>query len=426
MNDDLRNLVDFERGTMSARIFNDPDIYRMECEKIFATSWLFLCHESQIPKTGDFFSTYMVEDPIVVVRQKDGSVAAFLNQCRHRGMRLCRADHGSAKAFTCPYHGWSYDISGKLMSVPMEECYGDKFDKEEWAARRVTRVESYKGLVFGCWSDAAPSLTEFLGPAAFYLDGLVDRLEGGTEVAGGVHKWVIQCNWKMAAEQFVNDMYHAPITHVSAVAAFMSEKYDAAEQSPDARDGRQWWTPQGHGGGYFTPKNSANPPMWVEDRSRKWLNETYDEAVQRVGALRAGRTSGHTTLFPNFSYLGGVNTLRVWHPRGPNQIEVWSWGLVDKKAPEDVKQAFRRGVVRAFGPSGMLEQDDGENWGQMQVIMRGQKARDTQLCYQMGAHLNEFDVEGAGPHVGSVFADRSARNFYTRWLQLMTAEEALA
>ena len=85
MNDDLRNLVDFERGTMSARIFNDPDIYRMECEKIFATSWLFLCHESQIPKTGDFFSTYMVEDPIVVVRQKDGSVAAFLNQCRHRG-----------------------------------------------------------------------------------------------------------------------------------------------------------------------------------------------------------------------------------------------------------------------------------------------------------------------------------------------------
>jgi phenylpropionate dioxygenase-like ring-hydroxylating dioxygenase large terminal subunit len=419
---ELEKLVDFDGGTLSARVFNDPEIYRMECERIFGTGWLFLCHESQLPKAGDFFTTYMAEDPVVVVRQKDGGIAAFLNQCRHRGMRICRADQGNARTFTCAYHGWSYDLGGRLASVPKEECYSAKFDKTEWGARRVTRVESYKGLVFGCWSESAPSLTAYLGAAAFYLDGLVDRLDGGTEVAGGVHKWVVHCNWKMGAEQFISDMYHAPITHVSAIEAYMPENYDPERQSPDSREGRQWWTPQGHGGGYFTPRMEANPPIWVDPIAQKWLRETYDEAVLRVGPLRAGRTSGHTTLFPNFSYLGGVNTLRVWHPRGPNQIEVWSWALVDRKAPEQVKAAFRRGVLRAFGPSGMLEQDDGENWGHVQAIMRGHKARDTKLCYQMGASLDPFDFERLGPHVGSVFADRSARNFYKRWLELMTAE----
>jgi 3-phenylpropionate/trans-cinnamate dioxygenase alpha subunit len=424
MNQDLKQLVDFEGGSLSPRIFSDPEIYQMECEKIFSNSWLFLCHESQLAKAGDFFSTYMVEDPIVVVRQKDGGIAAFLNQCRHRGMRICRADQGNAKLFTCSYHGWGYDLAGKLKSVPKEECYGSGFVKDQWGARAVPRVESYKGLVFGCWSEAAPPLADYLGQAGFYLDGMVDRLEGGTEVIGGVHKWVVKCNWKFAAEQFISDMYHAAITHVSAIEAYMPKDYDAATQSPDAREGRQWWTPQGHGGGYFVPHADANPPLWVDPVAAKWLKDTYGEAEARVGALRAGRTSGHTTLFPNFSFLGGVNTLRVWHPRGPNQIEVWSWSLVDRKAPDDVRSAFRRGVVRAFGPSGMLEQDDGENWGHMQAILRGHQAGKAKLCYQMGADMEVMEMPDVGTHVGSVFADRSARNFYKRWLEVMTDEGA--
>ena len=140
---DVRPLVDADKGLISRRIFIEDDIYQQELENIFARCWMFLCHESQVPNPGDFFATYMGEDPVLVWRDSQGKVNAFLNQCRHRGNRLCRADVGNASSFTCAYHGWAYANDGKLLAVPnIDDAYFGELKTEQWGLVPVAQLES--------------------------------------------------------------------------------------------------------------------------------------------------------------------------------------------------------------------------------------------------------------------------------------------
>jgi len=210
----IRSLVDGATGLIDRRIYADQEIFDLEMEKIYARAWLFMCHDSMIPNPGDFFQTYMGEDRVIVVRDKQGQAQVLLNTCRHRGNAVCRAEEGHATSFMCTYHGWTYDLQGKLVGVPgFKDYYHEDLNRDEWGLV-AAKVQSYKGFIFATLDQEAPSLEEFLGDVGKMSIDLL-AIRGTLRAAPGVEKYTIGCNWKFAADN-VWDFYHAPITHASA------------------------------------------------------------------------------------------------------------------------------------------------------------------------------------------------------------------
>ena len=416
MGTDVKSLVDADNGLVSRRIFIEPEIYEQELERIFARCWLFLCHDSQIPHPGDFFSTYMGEDPVLVVRDNAGKVHAFLNICRHRGNRVCRADAGNAAFFTCSYHGWTYSNDGRLVGVPaLQEAYFGELDPTQWGLLPVAQLDSYKGLYFATFDAAAPPLLDYLGEMTWYLDTFFDRREGGIEVFPGVHRWVIPCNWKFPAENFGGDAYHVGWSHLSAIRTGFS----AGVTAKPTAGGTMLSPGNGHCILAVGPQDVSDPP--IPDIL------AYEEAIrpeveQRLGPRRHLVNPIVGTVFPNFSMLRATSrTFRVWHPRGPDKIVVWSWVYTDAAAPAAVKEAMRLAGVRGFSPSGTFEQDDMDNWQECTQTCRGVVSRRVPLNTQMGLGHDRFDPDLEAWASDYRLSENNHRHFYRRWAQLMAA-----
>jgi 3-phenylpropionate/trans-cinnamate dioxygenase alpha subunit len=414
MTTDMNQLVDADRGLVSRRIFIEPEIYEQELQQIFARCWLYLCHDSQIPLPGDFFTTTMGEDPVLVVRDTGGEVHAFLNVCRHRGNRLCRADDGNAASFTCAYHGWTYRNDGQLTGVPyLKEAYHGELDRERWGLVPVAQLDSYKGLWFATFDPAAPPLRAYLGEMAWYLDAFFDRNEGGIEIVGGMHKFVMPCNWKFPAENFAGDGYHVHWSHLSAVQTGSGGEF---RTQPDEA-GRAMSPGNGHSVMFAGPQTVADMPdpdvLAYEARVRPDMERRLGPRIG-LGNPVAG------TVFPNLSILRPTSrTFRVWHPRGPDKTEVWAFVYTDKAAPPEVKKAIRLAGARVFGPGGTFEQDDMDNWQGCTQTGRGVVARRYPLNYGMGLGHERFDPQRGAVTSDHRYSEQNHRGFYRRWAQLM-------
>src|SRR5918996_1407497 len=341
-------------------VYADPAIFELEMRRIFGRAWLVLGHESQVKSPGDYFTTRMGREPVVVVRNDDGRVGVLVNRCAHRGSMVCAEGRGSVERFVCPYHGWSYDREGTLRAVPFESGY-DKARLPK-GLKAVPRVRAYRGFIFASLAESGASLEEFLGPAKASLDDFVDRAPGGElEVAGGVFKHAYHGNWKLMLENHL-DGAHPAWVHASSVAVARGAPepgkhgeehyYDIAVRqmrqngAPDAvwEAIGMWTTPRGHGymGDYHDDSRLVtglgNP---VFDLYRKKL-------IQEKGEAEADRilrvTLWNTVIYPNCSFMSQFRQLRIIHPLAVDRSVVYTYSLRMKQAPE---QMFRDTVAFA-------------------------------------------------------------------------------
>ncbi|MGH9057485.1 MAG: aromatic ring-hydroxylating oxygenase subunit alpha [Acidimicrobiales bacterium] len=391
-----RVVGDVAAGRFPAGIYSDPDIFALEKRRLFCRTWQYLAHESEVPEPGDYVVRRILNDSFIVARGEDGQVRAMLNMCRHRGMQVCRAEAGNTSHFRCPYHAWTYRNDGQLIGVTFfQEAYeGDRgLNRAEHGLLPPPQTASYRGMIFACLDPSTPSLEESLGGFRFFLDLYLNQSEDGAEVRGP-QRWIVHSNWKIGAENFAGDSYHTPYTHASVVDVGLFDEPTAHRR----KLGALYWADGGGGTTYKLPGRDFDEnlayvgyPTEMIDRMRaRW------DPSQRALVADAGFIVSAATVFPNLSLVhnwpivaaGGSKvpfiSIRLWQPLGPTDTEVSSWFAVDRQAPPWYKEQSYKAYLTCFGSSGMLEQDDVENWTSITEVAKGHFASRVTLDSTMG------------------------------------------
>jgi phenylpropionate dioxygenase-like ring-hydroxylating dioxygenase large terminal subunit len=420
----FHDYVDADNGLVDRVIFSDQAIYEMELERIFARAWNFMCHESQIPKAGDFFLSFIGEESVIATRDKKGELQVLLNSCRHRGNAVCRAEEGNARSFLCTYHGWTYGLDGQLIGVPgYKDFYHEQLDKSQWGLVRA-KVASYKGFVFATMDHEAVDLDEYLGPVGRMSIDLL-AAQGPLKMVAGVQKNIIGCNWKLAVDNLF-DYYHVGISHASAfMSNFRARDPEAPPAPPRFSFGkhRVWLGDYGHaiGGPRIPTEEMAN----IVPHDNPNLDETWrhrDDARAILGD-QAIESVGHPNIFPNL-WVTEANQISLRLPKGPTGCEIWWFTLAPEGLDEKQHEEMIRGANHQFGPSGFLEQDDGENWDQSTRQTMGVIARRYPLNFSMNLGHAEVitPADGGAPYVDTAINEHAQLWTYRAWADWMDAE----
>ncbi len=419
--------LDLENGMIDRRIFASPEVHARELENLFTRAWLFVGHESQVPDKGDFYLSRMGAESVLLCRDYSDNLHVFLNSCRHRGMKVCRYDQGNTAVFTCPYHAWSYALDGSLQGVPQyEKLYQGVMDRKKWGLIEVPKMTNYKGTIWATWDAEAPDFLTYLGDVKEHLDQALDCRDGrpgGSEVIG-VHRWVFPANWKFAAENFLGDSYHN-ISHRSVDAIGIGPSAQAGakgRRDDELKNAQHIWVSfaQGHGvhSALQPPDQQFVDSYLDQPEIGAYFRHCFEERKRRLGD-KARLLPFVGTIFPNTSYHGRQpRGLCAWHPLSSTETEGWRFFLVDKDAPDIVKDFLRRYYMRYSGPAGMTEQDDMENWLYATAASAGTIAGRHPFNYQqsMGAAKIDDPVKG---EVSTQTSEHIARGFYRRWQTYM-------
>ena len=422
--------VDPTKGTVSRDVFTSNDIFRRELDQIFNRSWIYLAHETEIPSVGNYVARSLGDAPVIVIRGAENSINALLNSCRHRGAKLCRADSGTVRSrFICPYHGWNYDRDGRLVTTTFDSMLPANMDFGQWGLIRVPKVESYKGLIFGCWDSDVASLSDYLGDFRWYLDAFVARSPGNMEVIGPPHRWRLKANWKLGALNFIGDGQHIMTTHKGPIAL---DPLRSVRAVTPADKSVQIMTDGGHGCTltYLAPSmpDSAyhTHPSDLIPLYESTLKPEQSKLLEHLRVVVGN-------VFPNFSFIESqagpgekAVIIRLWHPISGTEMEVMSWVLVEREASPGYKARMLKNGSHNFGVSGVFEQDDVELWEAATAASDNTIARQFPYSFHSAALYREkplADYEGPGRAYRPSTSEVTQFEFMCHWNGLMTSND---
>ncbi|MGA2187872.1 MAG: aromatic ring-hydroxylating dioxygenase subunit alpha [Steroidobacteraceae bacterium] len=246
---------------LPAWVYSHPELARLERERILMPSWQIVCHLNSIPKTGDYATFDLGPESVLVLRDRDGSVRAYHNVCRHRGARLLDGAGNCPATLTCPYHGWTYRHDGALIGMPVKESFPG-LNRAEHSLRPV-RTDIAFGFVFVCLAPDSeygppPPVSQMWGKlgeelAAYRCEDMVPLSPISSDV------WNV--DWKIAMDNYL-ESYHVPIGHPGLYRMFTPDYEDQA-----------------------TVPGVARGSSWLRDkRSPRWSEGLYQSLIGRAVA----------------------------------------------------------------------------------------------------------------------------------------------
>lgn len=413
-------------------VYVSEDVYRAEMTNLFRNAWIYVGHDSQVPAKGDYFTTRIGDQPVIMVRHSDGEIHVLLNRCPHKGTRIAIDRTGNTgKFFRCPYHAWSFRTDGCLLAIPLRKGYQNTRFETEAASRgmqAVGAVRNHRGFVFARLAAEGIGFDAYFGDSLSSLDNMVDRApEGRMEVAGPPLRYKHQCNWKMLVEN-QTDTCHPMVAHESSagtavklheahtpegaplppamqiIAPFMSP-YEFFEDF-----GIRTW-PNGHGHtGVRTSIHAAydDVPGYFEA-----MTEAHGEA--RAKAILDDNRH-NTVYFPNIMVKAPLGQVRVFLPMGAARTLVESYVFHPVGAPKALTRRSHVYNRMINAPTSIVGHDDLEMYERAQegLHVDGMEWVNLQRLYEDD---EDFDEEA----VTNGTTERQMRNQFHAWRKFMNA-----
>jgi phenylpropionate dioxygenase-like ring-hydroxylating dioxygenase large terminal subunit len=425
----LRSLV--RDDAVHRDVYLSEEVFELERERLFARTWIYVGHDSQVPSAGDWAAADVGGRPVLMVRGEDGQVRVVMNRCAHKGAKLVSGRSGNTGRFLrCPYHAWAYDLDGGIRAIPLKAGYeGTGFAGAEAAAGLATPAEvaSHRGFVFARLEGEGLSFGDWAGPMREAIDAIADRSpQGLLRVAGPPIRSVYRANWKLYVEN-IDDTVHPPATHQSANDAAAAVWKGHAPDAPTPMSMQQL-LPFGSGWTFFERMGARVLPHGHGVLgTHASVHASYegleaDEAALAAahGAARAREVLAfapqNVLFYPSVSMKAMPSAIRVIRPLAVDRTLVEAWAFQPEGASEALaRRAFTYNRL-VFSPASVLAHDDLHVFESIQQALRADG--NPWVSLHRGHRPGEADGQDAA--VGGT-DERLIRNQFRAWRAAMAA-----